>query len=202
MTMNYQTVKKKNGPKKESSKYQAVLAATRELVESQGYRKLSIKSISSKANVSRNLIYNWWDGDIQRIIEEALLPNVAEWKTPDTGALQTDLEQFIDMSTEALHRPYVLRGYLELASSVVDNPGALTKTNKMFRQPYAKLLKAILKNAKDRGELPKENETNSLDHAILAQIITGCVLQFAITKNPGKRKAKKLVLENTLKLLK
>lgn len=200
--MNYLTVKKKIGPRKESSKYQAVLVATRELVEAEGYRKLTVKSISSKANVSRNLIYNWWDGDIQKIIEEALLPNVAEWKTPSTGALTTDLRKFIDMSTDALHQPHVLAGYLELASSVVDNPEALQKTNIMFRKPYAKMLKAILENAKQRGELSDFDATGAIDHTSLAQIISGCILQFAITKKPGKRKAKKLVLESVLKLLK
>ncbi|MCH2191250.1 MAG: TetR/AcrR family transcriptional regulator [Gammaproteobacteria bacterium] len=200
--MNYLTVKKKIGPRKESSKYQAVLVATRELVEAEGYRKLTVKSISSKANVSRNLIYNWWDGDIQKIIEEALLPNVAEWKTPSTGALTTDLQKFIDMSTDALHQPHVLAGYLELASSVVDNPEALQKTNIMFRKPYAKMLKAILENAKQRGELSDFDATGAIDHTSLAQIISGCILQFAITKKPGKRKAKKLVLESVLKLLK
>ena len=200
--MNYLTVKKKIGPRKESSKYQAVLVATRELVEAEGYRKLTVKSISSKANVSRNLIYNWWDGDIQKIIEEALLPNVAEWKTPSTGALTTDLQKFIDMSTDALHQPHVLAGYLELASSLVDNPEALQKTNIMFRKPYAKMLKAILENAKQRGELSDFDATGAIDHTSLAQIISGCILQFAITKKPGKRKAKKLVLESVLKLLK
>ena len=200
--MNYLTVKKKIGPRKESSKYQAVLVATRELVEAEGYRKLTVKSISSKANVSRNLIYNWWDGDIQKIIEEALLPNVAEWKTPSTGALTTDLQKFIDMSTDALHQPHVLAGYLELASSVVDNPAALQKTNIIFRKPYAKMLKAILENAKQRGELSDFDATGAIDHTSLAQIISGCILQFAITKKPGKRKAKKLVLESVLKLLK
>ena len=194
--MNYLTVKKKIGPRKESSKYQAVLVATRELVEAEGYRKLTVKSISSKANVSRNLIYNWWDGDIQKIIEEALLPNVAEWKTPSTGALTTDLRKFIDMSTDALHQPHVLAGYLELASSVVDNPEALQKTNIMFRKPYAKMLKAILENANQRGELSDFDATGAIDHTSLAQIISGCILQFAITKKPGKRKAKKLRNQN------
>jgi len=106
------------------------------------------------------------------------------------------------MSTEALHRPHVLAGYLELASSVVDNPEALKKTNKMFRRPYARLLKTILENAKKRGELSANEADVTLDHATLAQIISGCVLQFAITKKPGKRKAKQLVLESVLKLLK
>ena len=127
---------------------------------------------------------------------------MAEWKTPSTGALTTDLQKFIDMSTDALHQPHVLAGYLELASSVVDNPEALQKTNIMFRKPYAKMLKAILENANQRGELSDFDATGAIDHTSLAQIISGCILQFAITKKPGKRKAKKLVLESVLKLLK
>lgn len=192
---------KKPGPRKDSSKYKAVLKATRELVDESGYRALSLKAISSRAGVTRNLLYNWWDGDLNRIVEEAILPSVADWKVPETGSLSTDLEQFIGMSIDAMHRPNVLGGYLELASHVVDKPEDLQRTSKSFRTPYARLLGRILQNAEARGELSKHDPENDIHHSILAQIISGCVLQFAISKKLGKRQTKKLILDMSIKLL-
>ncbi len=192
---------KKSPPRKDSSKYQAVLQATRELVEQSGYRTLSLKAISSRAGVSRNVLYNWWNGDIQQIVEEALLPNVAEWSLPNTGTLAGDLSEFVDMSIEAMHKPNVLAGYLELASHVVDKPDDLQRTSKKFRAPYARLLGQILQNAEKRGELDKSTPDSRVPYAILAQMISGCVLQFAITKKPGRRKSKTVLVNSILKLI-
>ncbi|GAA6137140.1 hypothetical protein NBRC116583_08870 [Arenicella sp. 4NH20-0111] len=192
---------KKTRPRKESSKYQAILQAARELVEENGYRSLSIKAISTRAGVSRNVLYNWWDGDISRIVEEAILPNVSEWSVPNTGSLETDLAMFIDMSIEAMHRPNVLGGYLELASHVVNKPEDLERTSKQFRAPYARLLGKILQKAQSRGELDQYNSDDRLHYSVLAQIISGCVLQFAISKKPGKRKTRAVLLNSVLRLL-
>jgi len=78
------------GRRRDSTKHRDILQATRELVEEKGYRSLSLKAIASRSNVSRNVLYNWWDGDIRHIVEEALLPNVKEWSMPNTGNFKDD----------------------------------------------------------------------------------------------------------------
>ncbi len=192
---------KKAQPRKDSSKYQAILQSTRELVDENGYRSLTIKAVAGRAGVSRSVIYNWWQGDLQQLIEEAILPDVTAWKVPDTGSLKGDLSAFIDVSIDAMHRPNVLGGYLELASHVVSNPEDLDRTSKKFRAPYARLLGKILQKAEERGELAKHDPSHSIHYAVLAQMISGCVLQFSITKKPGRRKAKDLLLTSVLKLI-
>ena len=199
--MHLNKPKPKLGPRKESSRYQSILTATRELVEEVGYRKLTIKAIASRAGVSRNLIYNWWEGDLHLLIEEAVLPNVNDWPQPNTGALEADLEQFIEMTIDALYTNHVLAGYLELVCHVVDKPEALQRTSKKFRNPYARLLGKILQNAEQRGDLQNTDTEERIHYTILAQIISGCVLQFSITKKLGKRKLKAMVLHTILKLL-
>lgn len=193
--------KKKSQPRKDSPKYLAVLQATRELVDETGYRTLSVKAIAARAGVSRNVLYNWWDGDVKRLVEEALLPNVAEWPLPDTGSLEQDLLEFVEMSIEAMQRPNVLAGYLELAAHVVDKPEDLQRTSKKFRAPYARLLGRILQNAERRGELNRFDPDTNLDYAVLAQMVSGMVLQFSITKKPGRRKSKTVIAGSILKLI-
>ncbi len=199
--MNRSSARKKAPPRKDGTKYQSVLQATRELVDESGFRNVSLKAIATRAGVSRNVLYNWWDGDLQCIIEEAILPDVSTWPTPDTGSLKGDLTEFIELSIELLHKPNVLAGYLQLASHVVDRPEDLQRTSKKFRVPYARLLGRIMQKAEQRGELrPRDNDDN-LHHSVLAQMISGCVLQFAITKKPGRRKSRAILVNSIIKLL-
>ena len=183
------------GRRRDSTKHQAILQATRELVEEKGYRALSLKAIASRSKVSRNVLYNWWEGDIRHIVEEALLPNVKEWPMPDNGNFKDDIEQFLELTIDAIHKPNVLKGFLILASEVANNKDELTQTSKYFRAPYARMVGQIIKNAEKRDEIAQSLEANHI-----AQMISGSVLQFAISKNPGKRKSKTVLSEFVLKI--
>lgn len=171
--------------RRDSSKHHAILQATRELVEIHGIRALSLQLIASKAKVSRNVLYNWWDGKTNQIVEEALLPNVAEWPIPDSGNFKQDIAQLIEISSDTLHKPKVLKGFLLLAAEIVREPENLYQTSRYFRAPYAKLVEQILENAKARNEI----ETK-VDASIIAQVISGTLLQFAISKSLSRRKSK------------
>ncbi len=190
---------KKKAPgsrRRNSSKHQAILHATRELVEEKGVRGLSIQLIATRAKVSRNVLYNWWNGDIEHIVEEALLPNVDEWPLPDHGNFKQDIEQLIELSIDALNKPNVLKGFLLLAAETVNEPAILRETARHFRAPYAKIVAHIIKNASGRGEIEP-----TMDPKIIAQVISGSVVQLAISKTLGRRKTKQAVSEIVCKLL-
>ena len=181
--------------RRDSSKHAAILQATRELVEANGFNKLSIAAIAKKANVSRNVLYNWWNGDVIRIVEEAVLPNVKEWPQPNTGSFENDIEAFLELSIDAIHKPNVLKGFLILAAEVAGDKLEQKQTTKYFRAPYTRMLSTIIKNAEERKEI-----TNGLDPNHIAQLISGSVMQFAITKNPSKRKSKIVIRDFILKI--
>lgn len=183
------------GRRRDSTKHQAILQATRLLIEEKGYRGLSVKSIATKAGVSRNVLYNWWGGEINRIVEEALLPNVKEWTTPDTGNFKDDIEAFLELTIEAINRPNVLKGFLILAAEVVNNEDELQQTTKYFRAPYALMVGKIIKRAEARNEI-----IDGLAPKHIAQLISGTVMQFAISKTPGRRRGKTVLLDFVLTL--
>lgn len=183
------------GRRRDSTKHQDILQATRLLVEEKGYRGLSLKLIATKAGVSRNVLYNWWGGEINRIVEEALLPNVKEWSIPDHGNFKDDIEEFIELTIESIHRPNVLKGFLILAAEVVNDEEELKQTTKYFRAPYARMVGNILKNAEARDEI-----TPGLDSKHVAQLISGSIMQFAISKTPGRRRSKTVLTDFLLKL--
>lgn len=183
------------GRRRDSTKHQAILQATRELLEERGFRALSLTSVASRSKVSRNVLYNWWDGDINRIVEEALLPNVKQWPMPDNGNFKDDIEQFLELTIDAMHKPNVLKGFLILASEVANDKEELIQTSKYFRAPYARMVAQIIKNAEQRNEIASDLEPKHI-----AQMISGSVLQFAISKNPGRRKTKAVLSEFLLKI--
>jgi len=194
-TKGPKTVSHNCGRRRDSSKHIAILQATRELVEEKGYRALTIKEIASRAKVSRNVLYNWWDGNVNRIVEEALLPNVREWPTPNNGNFKDDIEDFLDLTIDAIHKPNVLKGFLALAAEIVNDKNSLIETSRYFRAPYARLVGEIIKQAEARGEICK-----GLDPKHIAQIVSGSVMQFAISKNPGRRNTK-IVLSSVIQKL-
>ncbi|MFQ3246261.1 MAG: AcrR family transcriptional regulator [Arenicella sp.] len=183
------------GRRRDGTKHQAILQATRELLEEKGYRGLSLKSIASRSKVSRNVLYNWWDGDITSIVEEALLPDVSAWPMPDNGNFMQDIEQFLELTIDAIHKPNVLKGFLILASEVVNDKNELTQTSRYFRAPYARMVGRIIKNAEKRDEIAK-----GLEPKLIAQMLSGSVMQFAISKNPGKRKTKAVLCQFVMKI--
>lgn len=182
--------------RRDSSKHRAILVATRELVDENGIRGLSLKSIASRANVSRNVLYNWWGGEIRKIVEEALLPKVSEWPLPDNGNFKDDIEELLERSIDAVHKPHILKGFLFLAAEVARDRDKLDETSRHFRAPYAKLVQKIISNAEKRGEIKA-----TLDTKIIAQVMSGSVLQFAISQSLGKRQAKRALSELLCKLV-
>jgi len=78
---------------------------------------------------------------------------------------------------------------------VANDKDELTQTSRYFRAPYARMVGQIIKNAEKRNEVAQ-----NLEPKHIAQLISGSVLQFAISKNPGKRKAKTVLTEFVVKI--
>lgn len=176
------------GRRRDSSKHKAILQATRELIEEKGYQGLSLSKIASRANVTRNVLYNWWNGDLNHIVEEALFPNMRECPAPDTGNFQNDVEAFLDIILDAIHKPHVLKGFLNIASEIISGNQELSNAASYFRGPYVHILTTIIKNAEARDEI-----TQGLNPSHISQIVSGAVMQFAISKQAGRRKSKAIL---------
>ena len=174
--------------------------ATRELAEENGIRGLNLKLIANRANVSRNVLYNWWGGEISKIVEDALLPKVSEWPIPDNGNFKDDLEELLERSIDAVHNPTVLKGFLFLAAEVARENDKLDDTSRHFRAPYAKLVQKIIRSAEQRGEITI-NLDSKIDAKLIAQIMSGTILQLAISQSLGKRQAKRALSDVVCKLV-
>lgn len=70
----------------------AILRATVELLEEQGYRSLTIEGVAKRAGVGKQTIYRWWDGSKGALVLEAFT-SVGDERVPpsDTGVVRADL---------------------------------------------------------------------------------------------------------------
>ena len=84
-------------PRSESARV-AVLAATVKLIEQRGYGDLTMEAIAREAGVSRQTVYRWWPTKAAITLEALNEGAAAIAPAPDTGALETDLRQFLRRS--------------------------------------------------------------------------------------------------------
>ena len=72
----------------------AIHAATRELVGEQGFAKVTVEAIASRAGVGKQTIYRWWPSKSAIVLDVLIADNIRDDDSltlPDTGDLAADL---------------------------------------------------------------------------------------------------------------
>jgi AcrR family transcriptional regulator len=132
----------------------AITEATFAELAETGYARMSMEAIARRAGVGKAALYRRWPSKEQMLtelilqaVEDALPP------TPDTGALHTDLREFLG----------VLRGQLANPALISIGPGLLAEASRTgaladvlhtsVAAPRRAAAYAMLKAAIDRGEL-------------------------------------------------
>lgn len=75
--------------------HQAILKAAAELLEEKGYGGVCIEGIAARAGVGKQTIYRWWSSKAAVIMEAYAARPTKDVPTPDTGLVQTDLQQIL-----------------------------------------------------------------------------------------------------------
>src|SRR5258705_12386053 len=83
---------------------EAVLRATLELLESDGYMKLSIAKIAERAGTSKPAIYRRWPSKAH-LVHEAVFPLSDATELPDTGSLAGDVREMMRRTVNVLTTP-------------------------------------------------------------------------------------------------
>ncbi|MGW6062291.1 TetR/AcrR family transcriptional regulator [Streptomyces sp. NPDC055189] len=141
-------------------------AAFAELAES-GYERMSMEAVARRAGVGKAALYRRWASKqemlaelVREAVQGALPP------TPDTGALSTDLREFLGTLRSQLTNPVVGSiGPGLLAQS--RHSGALADVIRTgVGTPRRAVARAMLQAAIDRGELPA-----ALDQELAADLL-------------------------------
>src|SRR5215208_1592200 len=86
----------------------AILGATRTLIQTIGYDRMSMEGIAARAGVGKQTIYRWWPSKGAVLFDAFLaLSEDAEGvpALPDTGVLEADLKLVLRATVEELNDP-------------------------------------------------------------------------------------------------
>ncbi|MGW0784746.1 TetR/AcrR family transcriptional regulator [Streptomyces sp. NPDC002913] len=140
----------RRGPHRDPAAHEAVLAATRELVDELGYKGVTMDRIATRAGVARMTVYRWWPNKAA-VVTEAVADRLAPGPAPDTGDVREDALLWL----RDLVRTLTLLGDPGVVT------GALTERGEPGRADLRDLLKAhsaplsqLLRKGVERGGLP------------------------------------------------
>src|SRR5215212_6785424 len=88
------TTRSPGRPRSESAR-RAVLGATTELIEREGYARVTMESIARRARVSKQTVYRWWPSKAAILLEALNEGAAAVSPLRDTGSFETDLRTFL-----------------------------------------------------------------------------------------------------------
>ncbi|MGH3558254.1 MAG: TetR/AcrR family transcriptional regulator [Mycobacterium sp.] len=122
-----------------------------------GYARTSMEAIARRAGVGKAALYRRWPSKdamvidlLGRIVAESVLV------TPDTGSLRGDLNQFITGLHRQLSNPLVTAIGPGLLAEVAHPSDLADRLLETVREPRLAVGKTVLRNAIERGELPKD----------------------------------------------
>jgi AcrR family transcriptional regulator len=145
------------GRPRSSASHDAILNASLTLLKKKGYRSVTIEGIASEAAVGKQTIYRWWKSKAEVILEAFARHTASQVIAPDSGALKTDLQFFLEQAFDLLTREYgeIVRGLM--SEAIVDQDFAKAMRD-IFIDSRRNALKEILLKGIERGELASNLE--------------------------------------------
>jgi AcrR family transcriptional regulator len=155
------------GRPRSNQAHQAVLQATIEILEQEGYRAMTIEAIAARAGVGKKTIYRWWPSKAAVALEALTTYTQQHVPFSDTGSLEGDLLTYFALSFAGLQGKSgtVLNG---LAAEAQLDPEFAHEFQQTFIVPRKQELIALLQRGVQRGELTPDT---NLD--VLADLIYG-----------------------------
>jgi AcrR family transcriptional regulator len=174
----------------------AILDATLAGVAEQGYDRLSMDDIASRAGVGKAAIYRRWPSKAV-VVADA----IAHWRrrlgpveTPNTGSLHGDIEALIaavpDLNDAELNTIQVIVG---VATAAMHNPVLAAALDDLVLAIPRQVIRAVLDHAVIRGEIPAGR-----DLSLIPDVALGLNVLRVMTGRPLDRVYVRRVLEDVI----
>jgi AcrR family transcriptional regulator len=130
----------------------AILTAALDLIQTDGYRRLTMAGIAKRAAVSKQTVYRWWPSPASVLMEA--LNEHASTVVPDRdlGTLEQNLRSFIRRTVAALHdgtAPLVAT----LMAEAQHDPEFSATFGEQFLARRRAAMRALFEQARQRGQI-------------------------------------------------
>ncbi|MBF6439385.1 TetR/AcrR family transcriptional regulator [Nocardia cyriacigeorgica] len=169
----------KNSRRSERSR-QAILAATRELIDEVGYAKTSIEAIAARAGVGKQTIYRWWPSKGAVIFDSFLALSEGtdnDMTLPDTGDLRADLRQVMRATVAEFADPAFEKPIRALNSEIINDPSLAELYRDKLARPVDEAKKARLRSAQDAGQLAADADLDLVLEVLYAPLFQRWLLR-------------------------
>lgn len=162
----------------------AILDATTQLLVEGGFGRLSVDAVAARAGVGKATIYRRWRSKPD-LLRAALARFEDAVPAVDTGALRTDLREFLRSSVEEFVDSPAARLMPQLAAEAQHDP-ALRDLLHAYATVRRGVIRDILDRARRRGDLRDDLDTDVVVDMLMAPIfirklITGAPIEASAT---------------------
>lgn len=146
---------------------QRLLGAAWSLLVEGGYEALTLSQVAVQAGAHRSDVYRRWSTKAQ-LVSDTLTAHLPAVSAFDTGALQSDLQAYVDDLAEAWSSPWI-DGLVGWLADLRDDAAAQTAFGSMAQQRGQNMRNAI-DRAVQRGEI---QEVSAFELHLLAELLEG-----------------------------
>lgn len=136
-------------PRSDASR-RAILAAALAELETHGYSALTVERIAARAGAGKQTVYRWWPSKAEVVLDALLDRAENAILVPDTGSLESDLEEFLAATFRERHQRPVLVG---LMSEALRDQTFRNAFRDRFLFARREALRTVFDAATRRGEL-------------------------------------------------
>ncbi|MGE2691490.1 TetR/AcrR family transcriptional regulator [Mycolicibacterium pulveris] len=162
------------GRRRDPQRHEAVLAATRELLDERGYTALTFSDVAKRAGVTRQLVYRWWAVKASLVSEALFASATPEWPTTFPGPLHTNLEIFVGAIVDYACRPDVRAGIAGLmADADADTalPGLVDGLLTPLRASLTALVDTGIRRGDTRTDIDIDLTLNTIRGAVTMHLL-------------------------------
>jgi AcrR family transcriptional regulator len=152
---------RRRGRPRSPETHRAIIEATLELLEGQGYEATTIEGVAARAGVGKQTIYRWWPTRAALVMEAYEARVLTRTLEPDTGSLRRDV---------CLALPHIAGVFRTTgAAGIVTRLAAESHQDRDLREAFQRfmenrraMMRRILQRGRDRGELAPEADLELL----------------------------------------
>lgn len=165
-----------------------LLAVTLELLQQNGYERLTVDEVAATARASKATVYRRWPTKAELVLAAFIEGVSQDAEPPDTGSLREDLICIGDaVCAQSKEHASTMRAVLGEASR---NPALHEAMQRQLVDQRRAMMKKVLRQAVERGELSAEDVNSELWDLLPGYLIFRSVIQ---DRPPTRRTVRAIV---------
>jgi AcrR family transcriptional regulator len=147
----------------------AILSATLAELADQGYQRMTMEGVASRAGVHKATLYRWWTSK-GSLVGWALGAGLSAGPAPDTGSTRGDLVAWLRETIDNYTSAPAGTALPALLSDLAAEPGTLEGFRRSFLDARRATCAATVTRGVERGDLPAD-----VDVALVMDVLVGTV---------------------------